>query len=452
MDFVKVKNSQLAAKRKTMKKTIAIRREDKNEWEKRVPLVPDDVRWLKEKHGIRIIVQPSKIRIFSDEDFRSAGAEISEDLTEASVILAVKEIPAALFEKNKTYVFFSHTIKGQAYNMQMLKTMTNLQCNLIDYERVLDEKNQRLIFFGRYAGLAGMLDTMHAFGQKLQARGMVTPFAKIRQAYQYDSLEQAKAEITAIGKEIDEHGFPSELCPLVVGFAGYGNVSRGAQEIFDLLPYKILSAEAMVEMFENFSNDNLNLYKVVFSEDDLVRAKQGTFDLQEYYSHPEKYESKFENYLPLLSILVNCIYWTEKYPRLVSKRYLKDRTILESSLRLQVIGDISCDIDGSIEITRKATKPDNAYYTYFAENDRFEDGVQPLGVTVMAVDNLPCEFPRESSVEFSAVLRDFVPEIAAADFGRGPENLHLPIPIKKALVLHRGDFGPEYQYMKNFLK
>lgn len=435
-----------------MEKTIGIRREDKNEWERRVPLVPDDVRWLKEKYGIRTIVQPSNIRIFADEDFRRAGAEISEDLGKASVVFAVKEIPAALFEKNKTYVFFSHTIKGQAYNMPMLKDLIGRQCNLIDYERVLNEKNQRLIFFGRYAGLAGMLDTLHAYGQKLLARGVANPFARIRQAYQYDSLEQAKAEVAAVGAEIDEHGFPEELCPLVVGFAGYGNVSRGAQEIFDLLPHKILSAEALVEMIDNFSSDNLNLVKVVFSEDDMVRARQGTFDLQDYYAHPQKYESKFESYLPLLSILVNCIYWTEKYPRLVSKQYLKDRTVLESNLSLQVIGDISCDIDGSIEITRKATKPDAAYYTYFAENDRFEDGVQPLGVTVMAVDNLPCEFPRESSEEFSAVLRDFVPEIAAADFSRSTENLQLPQPIQKALILHRGNFSPDYLYMKDFIK
>ena len=140
---------------------------------------------------------------------------------------------------------------------------------------MLNEKNQRLIFFGRYAGLAGMLDTLHGFGQKLLARGVANPFASIRQAYQYASLEEAKAEVAAVGAEIDEHGFPAELCPLVVGFAGYGNVSRGAQEIFDLLPHKILSAEALVEMVENFSNDNLNLFKVVFSEDDMVRAAAG---------------------------------------------------------------------------------------------------------------------------------------------------------------------------------
>ncbi len=435
-----------------MGKIIGIRREDKNEWERRVPLVPDDVRWLKETHDIRTIVQPSAIRIFSDDEYRRAGAEISEDLGKAGTVFAVKEIPTALFEKNKTYVFFSHTIKGQPYNMPMLKDMIALRCNLIDYERVLNEKNQRLIFFGRYAGLAGMLDTLHGYGRKLQAQGLNSPFARIKQAYQYASLEEAKAEVAAVGAEIDEHGFPEELCPLVVGFAGYGNVSRGAQEIFDLLPHKVLSAEALIEMIDNFSSDNLNLVKVVFSEDDLVRPLQGAFDLQDYYAHPEKYEGKFENYLPLLSILVNCIYWTEKYPRLVTKEYLKNRTILESNLSLQVIGDISCDIEGSIEITCKATKPDDAYYTYFAASDRCENGVQPLGVTVMAVDNLPCEFPRESSVEFSTVLRAFVPEIVAADFSRAAENLELPSPIQKALILHQGSFGRDYQYMKDFVK
>jgi Alanine dehydrogenase len=434
-----------------MEKIIGIRREDKNQWERRVPLVPDDVRWLRETHGIRTLVQPSPIRAFADDEYRRAGAELSEDLDRAGTVFAVKEIPAALFREGKTYVFFSHTIKGQAYNMAMLRTMIERRCSLVDYERVLDEDNRRLIFFGRYAGLAGMLDTLHGYGLKLRARGIDSPFARIRQAYQYASLAEARAGVEAVGAEIDEKGFPEELCPLVVGFAGYGNVSRGAQEIFDLLPHKVLSAEALVEMIDNFSSDNLNLVKVVFSEDDLVRPLQGAFELQDYYAHPEKYESKFENYLPLLAILVNCIYWTEKYPRLVTREYLKQRTILESTPRLQVIGDISCDIDGSIEITHKATQPDQAFYTYFAAEDRFEDGVQALGTTVMAVDNLPCEFPRESSLEFSRVLRDFVPAVAAADFSRPAAGLELPYPIRKALLLHRGEFAPEYGYMKKFV-
>lgn len=435
-----------------MEKTIGIRREDKNEWERRVPLVPDDVRWLREVHGIRTIVQPSPIRVFRDDEYRAAGAELNEDLGSAGSVFAVKEIPPALFRAGTTYVFFSHTIKGQPYNMPMLQALIERRCNLVDYERVINEKNQRLIFFGRFAGLAGMIDTLHGFGLKLQARGIASPFAAIRQAYQYASLDEARAAVAAVGAEIDEKGFPDELCPLVVGFAGYGNVSRGAQEIFDLLPHKVLSAEALLEMIDNFSSDNLNLVKVVFAEDDLARPLRGAFDLQDYYAHPEKYESKFENYLPLLSILVNCIYWTDRYPRLVTKRYLKERSVLESTPRLQVVGDISCDIDGSIEITHKATKPDNAFFTYFAGDDRFADGVQALGTTVMAVDNLPCEFPRESSLEFSRVLREFVPAIAGADFARPTAALELPFPIQKALLLHRGEFAPEYEYMKEFVQ
>ncbi len=134
-----------------MGKIIGIRREDKNEWEKRVPLIPDDVKGLKKKYGIHTIIQPSKIRVYSDDEYRKAGAEINEDLSKASLILAVKEIPETMFVKGKTYLFFSHTIKGQSYNMPSLKKMMDLKTNLIDYERIINENNQRLISFGNYA-------------------------------------------------------------------------------------------------------------------------------------------------------------------------------------------------------------------------------------------------------------------------------------------------------------
>lgn len=437
-----------------MNKVIAIRREDKNQWERRAPLTPDDVKELNQKYGIKTIVQPSKIRIFTDEAYKNAGAEINEDMSQASVVLAIKEIPLHMFEKNKTYIFFSHTIKGQPYNMPMLKKMMDLKCNLIDYERVMNEKNQRLIFFGRYAGLAGMVETLHAFGQKLKLRGHSTPLEKIKQPYEYSSLEQAKKEIEAIGKEIDDQGLPLDLCPYVVGFAGYGNVSRGAQEIFNLLPHKVISAQILNEMVENFSSDNCNFYKVVFDEEDMVRPKDRNqqFGLQDYYNHPEKYESQFETYLPHLDVLVNCIFWAEQYPRFITKEYLENQTILRSNLTLKVIGDITCDINGSIEITHKATMPDNPTYTYFAADDRYEDGTQRLGITVMAVDNLPCEFPGASSAEFSAVLKDFVNDIASEDFNKGTDRLELPYPLKNALVLHKGKLTDDYLYMNKFIE
>jgi len=434
-----------------MKKVIGIRREDKNEWERRTPFTPEAVRELKEKQGIHTIVQPSEIRIFSDAEYESCGAEISEDLSQAQVIFAIKEIPIELFEENKTYVFFSHTIKGQPYNLDMLQRLVDLRSNLIDYERILNENNQRLLFFGKYAGLAGMIETFSAFGQKLKQMGLYTPFEKIKQAYQYGSLQDAETRIREVGVEIESNGLPQELCPLVVGFAGYGNVSQGAQEIFNLLPHKVISPHILSEMYENFTSDNFNLYKVVFMEEDLVRPKQGLFELQEYYDYPEKYESVFENYIPHLDILVNCIFWTDKYPRLVTKKYLKDSTILKSNLTLKVIGDISCDIDGSIEITRKPTKPDNPCFTYFAEDDRFEEGIKRNGVTVMAVDNLPCEFPRESSEYFSSVLKEFVNDIVQEDFNRPFSDLNLSYPLKKGLILLQGSFTEDYLYMRDYL-
>jgi len=437
-----------------MKNIIGIRREDKNNWERRAPLTPEDVKVLKEKYNIKTIVQPSKIRIFTEEEYEKAGAEINENLCPANVILAIKEIPLTLFEANKTYIFFSHTIKGQPYNMPMLKRMMDLKCNLIDYERVVDDQNRRMIFFGKYAGLAGMIETLHAYGQKLKLRGFDTPLEQVKQAYEYKSIEEAKKEIEIIGEEINDKGLPEELSPYIIGFAGYGNVSRGAQEIFNVLPHKVISGHILNEMYENFTPDNFNFYKVVFNEEDMFQPKnkEAQFQLQDYYEHPEKYKSRFELFLPYLDILVNCIYWTEDYPRLVTKEYLKNQTILKSNLTLKVIGDISCDINGSIEITNKVTKPDKPTYTYFAEDDRYEEGTQRTGVTVMAVDNLPCEFPKESSRAFSSVLKNFVNIMATADYKTTFEKLDLPVPLIKAMILHNGELTPDYSYLKEMVK
>ena len=436
-----------------MEKIIGIRREDKNKWERRVPLSPEHVRELKEKQGIHTIVQPSSTRIFTDDQYRAAGAEINEELGRARVVFAVKEIPSQLFQPDTTYVFFSHTIKGQPYNMDMLRRMMDQRINLLDYERFLDDQNRRLIFFGRYAGLAGMIETLHAYGRKLSLQGYETPLAEIRQAWEYDGLEAAKAAVREVGERIDAEGMPQELAPQIVAFSGYGNVSRGAQEIFDLLPHKVLSAAIMDEMYENFSDDNFNFYKVVCHEDDMVRRiEDGGFELQEYYKHPERYESIFQRYLPRINVLVNCIYWTADYPRLVTRKYLRDEAAIRSNPTLQVIGDISCDIEGSIEICREATMPDAPCFTYRPASDDFEDGVTRLGVTVMAVDNLPCEFPREASQDFSEVLKPYVPSILGADFSRSTEESGLDPVARRALILRQGRLTRDYAYMSDFLK
>ena len=181
--------------------TIGIRREDKNKWEKRVPLVPDHLKGLKEKSGINSIIQPSDIRCFRPAEFQEAGTEVKEDLSMADVVFAIKEIPKEIFMKNKTYVFFSHTLKGQKYNMPMLKKLMELKCNLIDYEKIADEKGKRLVFFGHYAGYAGMIESLYLFGQKLKQQGIETPLLKIRRPFEYASLEEAKKGIKLVEDE-----------------------------------------------------------------------------------------------------------------------------------------------------------------------------------------------------------------------------------------------------------
>jgi alpha-aminoadipic semialdehyde synthase len=191
--------------------------------------------------GLSVVVQPSPSRIFSDEEYRLVGAKVDEDLFGCSAVFGVKEMPVDQFREDGTYAFFSHTIKGQPYNMEMLKVLMAKRCHLIDYETVTDEVGRRLIFFGRFAGLAGMLDSLWAFGRRLEHEGLHTPFGELRPAFEYDSLEEAKGAIRALGSRIKAGGLPEELAPLIVGFTGYGNVSLGAQEILSLLPVQELS-------------------------------------------------------------------------------------------------------------------------------------------------------------------------------------------------------------------
>ncbi|MGF3553879.1 MAG: hypothetical protein ACQXXF_01200, partial [Thermoplasmatota archaeon] len=154
---------------------LGIRREDKNRWERRVPIIPKHVQKLKKNYDIETIIQPSDIRIFSDKEYLDAGAKVQDNLSSSSVIFAVKEIPINFFEPRKTYVFFSHTIKGQKHNMPMLKKMMDLGCTLIDYEKIVDKNGRRLVFFGRFAGLAGMVDTLWIFGQRAKWEKIDTP-------------------------------------------------------------------------------------------------------------------------------------------------------------------------------------------------------------------------------------------------------------------------------------
>ena len=430
---------------------IGIRREDKNRWERRVPLVPSDIGRLTRDHGIEFIVQPSPIRIYKDGHFSGVGCEMNEDLHRAGVVFAVKEIPMDLLEEDRAYVMFAHVIKGQTYNMPLLQRLLDLNCTLIDYERIADDQGRRLVFFGRQAGQAGMIETLRALDHRLRWENYSSPFAGVKQAYEYSDLDHAKSELREIGLSV-RAGLDPDLAPLVTGFAGYGNVSQGAQEIFDLFPHEEIAPDELAALYEHKSPPRDRLFKVVFKEEDLVHPPAGEeFDLQDYYDSPERYRGRFLDYLPHLTALVNCIYWTERYPHLVTKQ--QARELWSSGHRtLRVIGDISCDIDGSVEFTYKATEPDAPCFVYDPITGGFKDGVEGRGIVVMAVDNLPCELPRNASDHFSAALADYVPHLSATDFSLPLDELPLPSELKRAIITHGGALAPDYRYLEEFLE
>lgn len=432
---------------------IGIRREDKSKWERRVALTPEHAKLLKEKFDIQTFVQPSDIRIFTDDEYKKAGAVIQEDLSECPVVFGVKEMPATFFLPGKTYMFFSHVIKGQLYNMPMLQQLIDLKCNLIDYEKIENDKGRRLIFFGRHAGIAGMVDSLWAYGQRLKYEGITTPFEKIEKAYEYHSVEDIKRALKKIGEEISENSLPEEICPLVVGFTGYGNVSKGAQEILDCFPIIKVSPHELLSLKSNADFSKNHLYKVVFKEVDIVKPKDESakFELYDYFKHPEKYTSQFAQYIPHLTILMNCIYWSLGSPRFVTKVALKEFSKNGQKLKLKVIGDVSCDIEGSIEITSKITEPDNPTYMYDPITDAVVDGNEGKGVIVVGRDNLPCEIPKDASRSFSEALVDFVPMLIAAHKQGTLNEAQLPQELQHALILHNGKLTQNYTYINKFL-
>jgi saccharopine dehydrogenase (NAD+, L-lysine forming) len=435
-----------------MSKFIGIRHEDKYVMERRAPLTPRHVERLIKAKKLDIVVQTSPKRVFTDQEFINAGARIADNLSDCPIILGVKEMPVAFFEPEKTYVFFSHVIKGQAYNMPMLKRMMEQRCNLIDYEKIVDEQGKRLIFFGRYAGLAGMIHSLWSLGLRLKEYGYDTPFLKITQAHHYASLDDAKKVISEVGREIAEKGLPAELGPVTVGFTGYGNVSQGAQDILGLLPVKEISPEKLLSLSERAVVTGNLLYKVIFKEEHLSAHNDGReFDLHDYYTSPESYHSVFEQYIPHLTVLMNCMYWDTRYPRIVTKDYL-EKAFKAGRPKLTVIGDVTCDPDGSIEITHHGTEIEDPVFVYNPFTREPVMGYKGEGMLVMAVDILPSELPRDSSNGFADALVNFIKPIADCDFNEPFEDLDIPGAIKKALILHNGELTPDYKYLEEHVK
>ena len=431
-------------------RTIEIRREDKSPWEARAPLSPKDASTLSHRSGISFKIQHSAIRAYSDAEYEVEKIPIDENIWCADLVIAVKEIPENLLVQDGNYLYFSHTTKGQPYNMPMLDRLMKLGCTLLDYELITDDAGRRLIFFGSFAGYAGMIDSLHAFGRKLLAEGMSSPFADVKMTYEYKGLKNAESAMRILGREITENGIPKNITPLVIGFTGYGNVSKGAQHIAGLLPHKYIDPSELSEYFNKNEARQDCVYLVVFEERHMFEPNQTNerFDLNAYFKEPRKYHSVFGKYLVDLSIAVNCIFWTADYPRLITKKILLGLFAREEKTpKLKVLGDITCDIDGSFETTYKATSPTTPCYIWNPADESFKDGYEGGGIVTMAVDNLPCELSREASDHFSSMLSPLLYKAKDADFTAELESIGLPPELRRAVIVHKGKLVSRFEHL-----
>jgi saccharopine dehydrogenase (NAD+, L-lysine forming) len=437
-----------------MQNIIGIRREDKNIWERRTPIIPEHARILREQYYVTIYAQPSENRVFVNDEYRNAGVVVSDDLYPCDVIFGVKEMALDFFQSKKTYIFFSHTTKGQEYNMPMLRRIMDVGATLIDYEKITDDQGNRRIFFGPYAGMAGMTDSFWALGKKLEYEGIQNPFSVIQQAYSYNDLEDIEKSLKDVAEYITNQGLPDSMVPFVVGVAGYGHVARGVKRILNHLPFIKVKAQDLETLANSPDISKHHVYRVVFEEKDMVELKEPEpdkeFDVQDYYHNPGKYKGIFSSYLPHLSMFINAIYWDERYPRLLTVE--NARELWKSGNRkLKVVGDLSCDIGGSVEINTHVTDPGNPIYVYNPETGETVDGYQGEGYIVLAVDNLPAELPKPSSMDFSKSLMLLIPDLASCDFSHSFKNLHLAEMIKRAIIVHKGMLTPNYHYLKDYL-
>ncbi|KAL3673372.1 hypothetical protein V7S43_001088 [Phytophthora oleae] len=435
-------------------KCVGIVREVYNKWERRAPLTPAHVKELVAR-GVQVLVQPSTARVFSDEQYVRAGATLSEDLGLANVIVGVKQVPEPALLADKTYLFFSHTIKAQPENMALLDAVLQRRVTLIDYECITADSGKRLIAFGGNAGRAGMIAGFRGLGERLINMGISSPFVNVASAYMYADLEHAKDAVEAAGKRIRADGLPGDLAPMTFTFTGNGNVSKGAQEIFKLMPHEMVHPSEL----PNLPKNNRVLYGTVIDDPAFFVNPQsgstGNMTRAHYYQNPHQYKPAFhEKVLPYTSMLVNCMYWDDRFPRLITREQIRE---LRGSGNHKLLGiaDISCDIGGSVEFLERATEIERPFALYdIAEDKMREDGDSrglegDDGIMMMGVDILPSELARESSQQFGDRLVGYVTALSNVTSSKVPlhDQKELPAELRGACIASKGVLAPKYEYI-----
>uniref|UniRef100_A0A3B3ZUY8 Uncharacterized protein n=1 Tax=Periophthalmus magnuspinnatus TaxID=409849 RepID=A0A3B3ZUY8_9GOBI len=428
---------------------MAIRREDINPWERRAPLAPRHVKELTHA-GVKVLVQPSNRRAIHEKYYAKAGAIIQEDISEASLIVGVKRMPEDLVMPKKTYAFFSHTIKAQEPNMGLLEDLLKKEVRLIDYEKMVDPNGYRIVAFGQWAGVAGMINILHGLGLRFLALGHHTPFMHIGMAHNYRNVSQAIQAVRDCGYEISMGLMPKSIGPMTFCFTGTGNVSKGAQDIINELPVEYVEPHELKDVSE--TGDLTKVYATVLSRHHhLMRKSDGIYDPMEYENHPELYTSHFRTSVaPYTTCLINGIYWDPHTPRLLRRldaqklrRPPKNSTVHNEGSpalphKLLAICDISADTGGSIEFMTECTTIDKPFCIYDADQHIDHDSVEGNGILMCSIDNLPAQLPIEATEYFGDRLFPYIWEMLPSDATRPLEEEEFSPQVRdvKSLVLN----------------
>lgn len=377
---------------------IGILREEKFPRDSRVPLTPSQCKALMERNpAIEIVIQPCKYRCFTNEEFHYQGISMQEDVSDCDFLLGVKEVPPALLIPGKTYIFFSHVIKAQPRNRQMMKAIIEKKIRLIDWECMKDKKGKRLIAFGRWAGIVG---AYHA----IRMVGFRTSRFRLRQMV--DCLNFAEAQ-----KELEKMDLP----PVKIVLTGTGRVSEGAAFMLDVAGIKKIAPY-------NFCHNEFNepVYTQLSSADMYYKEGQEKFNAEDYHAHPEQYKSSFYPFTKAADVMINGIYWDKRIPVFFTKEQMA-----EKDFRIKIISDITCDIapESSIPSTLYASSIADPYYGYNPQTGTLTQTFQDESIDVMAIDNLPNELPRDASEDFgNLIISRIVPELLKADSSEMLQN------------------------------
>ncbi len=397
---------------------IGIIREGKVPPDKRVPLSPAECKMLLEKHPeLEIVVQPSPIRCFNDSEYEEAGVPVRENLEDCDVLMGVKEVSIKDLIANKTYFFFSHTIKKQPYNRNLLQQVLAKNIRLVDYETLTDAKGLRIIGFGRWAGIVGAYNGLLTYGKR---NGLFD----LKPAHLCFDCEELFSEVQKIS-----------LPSLKIVVTGGGRVSHGVMEVLDRMKVKKVSVQ------EYLTNENVEEAVYVQLEPGDYNTKNGgsIFDLHDFFAHPEMYESTFKPYCSTTDLLVSAAYWDPKAPVLFTAEDMQG-----DDFRIKVIADITCDIEGSIPSTKKASTIDDPVYDYNPITGELEAPFSSeKNISVMAVDNLPCELPKDASVGFGeGIIEKVIPSLLGDD----KDGV-----IARATIAKNGKLTERFSYLQDYV-